>query len=164
MEDHLLEEIVSEKSKKLDQVEVDKETKNWLLVNIDSSPYAIESCLIKEIIKDVQIFPLPFVPSYIPGLINRHGDPYTVIDLYQLFNQKKQETSLFLIVNDDEQTALQITDILEFRSTSVDSIRKFSDSTSAQFFSGIIVIDEKEIPIIDIQLINEQVRQDFGSN
>ena len=56
------------------------ESKSWLIFNCLSDSYAIESSCVREILRNNVVFPVPFVPSYVKGVLNFYGKPFAVID------------------------------------------------------------------------------------
>ena len=72
--------VISESQKASEAQEVEKKTTVWLIFSIAGKKYAMRSADVLEIIRDVPIYKLPFMPAYIEGVINRRGDPFTVIN------------------------------------------------------------------------------------
>ena len=67
----------------------------WLIFTIGNQAdgknlYAIPADSVKEILRDATVFPLPFVPPYVNGVLNRYGDPYVVIDSAVLEGKEAQ--------------------------------------------------------------------------
>lgn len=134
----------------------------WLVFSVDEEMFAIEAPVAKEILKNMDIYPLPFVPDFIKGVINRHGDPYTVVDLAAFLGKGKQDTSLFIVLNlSDNQFCVQITDILDFHTAPENSVIKIADVQDAPFYSGTIEYKNKNIPIIQLDKIYEKIRDDL---
>ena len=96
------------------QEENEERTVKFLVFDIRGKKYALHAEDIREIVMDIPVFYIPFVPPYIRGLINRHGEPYTVFDLNVLFEKEKQDSSTYLILNlENDQLAFLISDIRE---------------------------------------------------
>ena len=64
----------------------DKRLSTWLIFAIAGKKFAIRSSEVLEIIGDMSVYRLPFMPAYIEGVINRRGDPYTVINPLAVIN------------------------------------------------------------------------------
>jgi len=128
---------------------------NWLVFTINEVFYALPTVFVKEILRDSEVFPIPFVPAFINGVLNRYGDPYAVVDPALLLGKKKQETSLFIVINDESRTCLRITDVIEFHSTSESDVRKFTEAE--QYLDGAIEYNGNEVFIVNTQAILEKV-------
>lgn len=136
----------------------------WLVFSVNDETYAIEAPVAKEILKNMDIYPLPFVPDFIKGVLNRHGDPYTVVDLAAFLGKEQQTSSLFIVLNlTDNQFCVQITDILDFHTAPETSVIKIADIQDAPFYSGTIEYKGKNIPIIQLDKIYEKIRADLES-
>lgn len=160
----LIEEIKESQNDNLEEIEAiqDGVEKTWLIFSVNDKQYAIEAPVAKEILRNMDIYPLPFVPEYIKGVINRHGNPYTVIDLAAFFGDEQQEASLFIVMNlEDNQFCVQITDILDFHTANESSVIHITETEDLDFFNGTIEYQEKNVPIILIDKIYETIRKDL---
>lgn len=77
---------------------------------IDEGLYGIEIQYLREIIKYVDISPVPHSPDYIKGLINLRGQIVTLIDLKKRLNDEStdiaEDTSNIILRTDQELKAL----------------------------------------------------------
>ena len=161
MDEKLIQEIKDSKSSAtVSEKAQEKET--YLIFSVNESLFAFPSCDVKEILKDSQVFPVPFVPSYIKGVLNRYGDPYAVIDLASLVGEKEQNSSLFVVINDESHSCLKITDVKEFYSAAKKEIVGFSENEFSEFFDGALKIEGKEIFIINLQNFFKKVGKDLA--
>jgi purine-binding chemotaxis protein CheW len=53
----------------------------YLIFSIQDRRYALPSKLISEVAAYEKVFPLPLLPPYVRGIINRYSVPYALIDL-----------------------------------------------------------------------------------
>lgn len=146
--------IQNDQSSKENKVEEVKKL-NWLVFTMNEAFYALPTSFVKEILRDSEVFPIPFVPSFINGVLNRYGDPYAVIDPALLLGKKKQETSLFIVINDESRSCLRITDVIEFHSTNESDVRKFTEAE--QYLDGSIEYNGNEVFIVNAQAILDKV-------
>ncbi len=161
--DDLIDEIESV-DKDLETVSnTENESQNFLVFNMNAETYAIQTSFTREIMRDLAVYPLPFVPAYVNGVLNRHGDPYTVIDPMILLGKEPQNNSLFLVLNfDTEQLCLRISDVIEFLPIKANEIKKFSNHISVTYFEGTITWKEKEIPILNTRSFIDKLRLDLN--
>ena len=152
-----------------------KKIVTWLVFSMGEERFAIASTSVSEIIRDVEVYPLPFVPSYIEGVLNRRGDPYTVIDPLRILERKTddgKETShsdvpLFLVLElKDDQLCLHISDILFFHETAEEDLRVFmdKDKNNISFYKGTVEYNHNEIPVLDADAFEQRLRRDLGSS
>ncbi len=156
---HEIEAVDIAETKVSDTLEKDK---TFLVFNMNTETYTVQASLSREIMRDLTVYPLPFVPSYVNGVLNRHGDPYTVIDPMIILGKEPQKGSLFLVVNfENEQLCLRISDVVEFLPVKASEIKTFSNHLSVAHFEGTILWKEKDIPILNISSFIDKLRLDL---
>ncbi len=161
---HIEEQIVDS----ADEVKVEDHSKTtWMIFEICSKRYAIKAEEIHEIIKDVAVYPLPFLPSYIEGVINRRGDPFTVINPLSIIEESGEgvsDQSLFLILKrEDDQLSIHISDIISFHQTETSDIHLIPNNDDEGVFSGTIDYENEEIPVFNTDAFELLLKKDLGS-
>lgn len=151
------ENIVSDvevQSKKLDK---------FVIFLIDDKEYCFPQEIVQEIIIDSEVYYLPFVPGYIRGLINRQGEPYTVVDLKILMGDQALNANKFIIIRSKtDKLSFIITDILKIIPVEKDNINVIQDQNDADnYFLNIITMDDKKIPVIDYHKIVKRIKNDI---
>ncbi|AEE16919.1 chemotaxis protein CheW [Treponema brennaborense] len=137
-------------------------SRTWLLFAINKRLFAVPSDEIKEILKDFEVFPVPFVPPYVKGVLNRYGDPYVVVDPALLLGEEEQNAALFVVLNDASNTCLKITDIQDFYSAPETNVVQFSETAMSDFFDGTLHADGREALVINIKSFFKKVGADFA--
>lgn len=165
------ETIVSEINS-VDRGEVVAEEKlltTWLVCMICGKKYAIRSAEVLEIIRDVSVYRLPFMPPYVEGLINRRGDPFTVINPLALTGdssetQEPPKEPLFLILKrTDDQISFHISDILFFMEVDENDMNMIPGTNEDRFFLGTIDYGEEQIPAFNPDAFEELLGKDLGN-
>ncbi len=135
----------------------------YLVFSIESGKVSFKAELVKEIVLNTSVYFIPFCPPFISGLINRHGEPYTVIDLNVLLENQKQETNKFIIMNlKDDHIAFSIKDILEIADIPQSAIFKADlQKKENEFVQGFIDYNNEKVFIIDLDKINERLANEL---
>lgn len=133
---------------------------SYLFFKCNNNLYAIESNYVREITRNATIYPLPFVPKYIKGVLNNYGQPFAVVDIALLMEEPVLTSKLFMILNDDSCTALQISDILEFGSLESKELHKISDDDDLNLFLGTVDFQGQEAPVLNVSSILQRVQND----
>lgn len=138
-------------------------TQRYLIFSLEGKKYALQAEYAREILINTEIYFLPFVPAYISGLINRHGDPYTVIDLKVLLESTPQKSTRFLVLNvENDQIALLIEDIIDISEIDEKELFKLSsDDREGDFFKGSFNFKGDEVLILNIRNILEKLDHDL---
>ena len=144
-----------------DKKESVSKERTLLLFSIQSGIYAVPSTSVRELLREVDVYPLPFVPPYIDGVLNRYGEPYVVIDPSMLLNNEAQDASLFLVFNDDNKMCIRISDVYDFYTVPNEDIKFFLDKDKKVLFKGTFKYNDSEVPIIDQNAVLEKVEKDF---
>lgn len=140
----------------------------WLIFTIGNQAdgknlYAIPADSVKEILRDATVFPLPFVPPYVNGVLNRYGDPYVVIDSAVLEGKKAQQSMLFIVLNDESHTCLRITDVRDFFTVSEKDVIHFSEEELSDYYEGTLKVKNQEVFVLKVQAIIEKVKKEIAA-
>ena len=146
----------------------DKSMTTWLIFLISEKKYAVRSSDVVEIISDLSVYHIPFMPKYIEGILNRRGEPFTVVNPNSIFeedsNTAPPDKSLFMIFKrDDDQLSLHISDILLFTKIEDTELKLIPDATEESFFLGTVTYEEQEIPVLNPNAFEVLLRKDCGS-
>lgn len=166
MNEEIIERIAQGDKTEKEVIE-EKRMVTWLVFSIAKKKYAVRSGDVLEIIRDVSVYKLPFMPDYIEGVLNRRGDPYTVINPRVLINDistTPPEEPLFLILKrDDDQLSIHISDILLFAELEEGALNQIPDKNEEGFFLGTISYGGDEIPVLNPNAFELLIRKDLGS-
>ena len=140
----------------------------WLIFAIGNQAdgnnlYAIPSGYVKEILRDATIFPLPFVPPYMNGVLNRYGDPYVVINPATLEGYDAPKSLLFIVLNDESHSCLRITDVKDFFTASEKDVVHFIESELSEYYDGTLKVDGEDVFVMNIQAIIEKVGKEIAA-
>lgn len=144
-----------------------KNTTTWLIFSIAQKKYAMRSTEVLEIVRDVAVYKLPFMPAYIEGVLNRRGDPFTVINPLAVIGATETtppKEPLFLILKrDDDQVSIHISDILFFTEMAESDLNLIPNSDEEGFFLGTLGYGHEEIPVLNPNAFEILIRKDLGS-
>ncbi|MCR5189226.1 MAG: chemotaxis protein CheW [Treponema sp.] len=167
MSEEILSLIKSSSQENTESQELDKEA-IWLIFTIGNQAdgkniYAIPADSVKEILRDATVFPLPFVPPYVNGVLNRYGDPYVVIDSAVLEGKNAQESKLFIVLNDESHTCLRITDVRDFFTASEKDVVHFTEEELSDYYEGTLNVNGQEVFVLKVQAIIEKVGKEIAA-
>lgn len=140
------------------------ETARYLVFHVEGKRYALPSGMAREILIDSPIYSVPFVPPYVRGLINRHGEPYTSFDLSMFLSQRHIEGTTHLVLNvNGDQVALLVSDVVEILEVPIADILEISASQDSEsWYSGSFTLDETEVLILNLEGILSRLRSEVG--
>lgn len=159
----ILERIESEERPETDIEVKEERIYRYLVFSIGEQELALTAEEVREIATHNEIYYVPFVPPYIRGYANRHGQPYTVFDVHMLFENSELEGKHLLILKiNDDQIALLISDVEEIVRVPESKIYSLSSSDdTSQYFSGALKVNEREVFILNVHKILERLERDI---
>ena len=136
----------------------------FLIFAMGESSFALPPSSVREIVPGLAVFPLPGCPAYVPGLVNCHGKPYTVIDLRVLFENERQAAEQFLVLNlDDDDVALGCTEVEEIIEVAHSALSSFAANDAAgRFCSAMLEHADRRIPVLAVAQILKELEHDLA--
>lgn len=140
-----------------------EKNRSFVIVQIDTRKFAFPSETVLEIFLTDTVYYIPFCPGYVTGFINRYGEPYTVIDLLALEEDRKQDNKRFIILKSDEdQLAFMVEDVLDIFPIASDSIVPLElESHTSDYLVGSFEFNGDTIWIVDSFKILERLETDL---
>lgn len=138
--------------------------RTWFVFTTGQKKYALLSSEVKEILRNVPVFSLPFVPEYIDGILNRYGEPYAVIDPSPLLGDAKQNSALFIVLKSESHICLRITDVLEFQTIADSKLKYFSNSEGQSYYECSFEFDGTEVLVLNPLAFIEKVEKDIEAS
>lgn len=147
-----------------DAVEVETMVK-FLVVQIKDTKYALHADQIREIVMDVPLYFVPFVPPYIRGFINRHGEPYTVFDLHAMFEREPLDSATFLIsAMQNDQIAFLVSSVTEILKVPERNVRLLTSTDDRDtFFSGAVSTQGDDVFILNLSNVIHRLAHDLNT-
>ncbi|MFA5879110.1 MAG: chemotaxis protein CheW [Candidatus Margulisiibacteriota bacterium] len=138
--------------------------KKILIFIVHDQEYAMEIDYVKEVIKTVEINPLPQVPDYVKGIINYRGKLIHIFEIKKLLGQKKilhDDQKKIIIVNINNLVfGFLVDDVIEVKTLNENQIDLPKDlldeNFDAIFFNGIIKLEARIIYLLNIESILNQ--------
>ena len=163
MSEEILSLIKSETSEKSEEKTEEKKA-TWLIFTIGENFFAIPAETVKEILRDATVFPLPYVPGYVNGVLNRYGDPYVVIDFAALEGKAVKDSNLFIVLNDESHSCLRITDVKDFFTAAEEDVVPFTETELSEFYDGTLTVNGKEVFVLKIETVIEKVGKEIATS
>jgi len=157
-------------------MEVDAETpqqsagEKHLIFTILGKYYTFPSRFIGEVTAFERVYPLPLLPDYIQGIINRYSTPYALLDLGLLIQKTATSLSKVVVLKESiDKVAFLIDDVVDIADVPPEKIMKMEqageDSTDIiessfewQGQDG----QSTNVFVLDISRILGRIRSDFG--
>jgi chemotaxis signal transduction protein len=134
----------------------------FVVFRVDKRAFALPAEEVREISFDNQIYFVPFLPPYVRGYANRHGTPYTVMDIRMFFDKSLLESSTLLILDiPDDQPALLISDVEEIVKVPESEIHTLSSTDEVSiYFLESISLKGDETFVLNTRTLLERLEND----
>ena len=136
----------------------------FLVFCVKGNRYAIPSKSISEVAVLDKYFPLPLVPDYIRGIINRYSIPFALIDICRfLLNDDSDSHKIIVLKEEIDKLAFLIDDILDIVDLPHEKIIKtdLEECSSARSIKAYFEWKGSNVFCIDTEELINCIKQDF---
>jgi len=142
----------------------------YLVFNVRDKRYAIPSKVIGEVAVSEKVFPLPLVPEYVRGIINRYSVPYALIDIgFLLLGEASGARKVIVLKEEVDRLAFLIDDVTDIADLGPDKLMKIEQEEAGPVSAaGTALVgaffEWKNSPVfcLDIKEITRRIRGDFS--
>jgi purine-binding chemotaxis protein CheW len=142
-------------------------TEKYLIFTVEEKRYALQSVFISEVAVLEKVFPLPLVPGYIKGIINRYSVPYALIDLrFLLFKDASSAGKVIILKENLDRLALLIDDVTDIADLASGQLMNAGSEDTVISGSIHSFFEWKGNPVfcLDAGELISRIKQDFGQN
>ena len=136
----------------------------YLIFTVREKHYALPSKIISEVAALDKVFPLPLIPDYVRGIINRYSVPYALIDISFLLHSEQSNAKKVIVLKEEvDKLALLIDDVTDMADLSPGKLIK-TEQEEGEISSLVSSYFEwKGYPVlcIDTEELINRIRQDF---
>ena len=127
---------------------------SYLIFSIKEHRYALRGSLIRQIVHAQNVRALPFVPEYIEGILNVHGNPFTAVNVAMMDGEEdcKIEGLTFIVLKrDDDDFCLHVS-----------NIELFYEPEKEDIFENRIKYKQQFIPFFDADRVEAKLFKDLS--
>jgi purine-binding chemotaxis protein CheW len=144
--------------------EQDKNSEKYLIFSIMDKLYSFPSRIIGEIVLFDAVYPLPLMPSFILGVVNRYSIPYALFDIGLLFYNTPSPRKKVLVVKEIiDRISFLIDDVSGIADLQLDelyNIEKSTDSTDlSDMISASFYWNNNNVFVLDIHKILRRITE-----
>jgi purine-binding chemotaxis protein CheW len=140
----------------------------YLIFTVGDKKYALPSKLIGEVSALEKVFPLPLLPGYIKGIINRYSIPYALIDLDALLLDNRPDPApggfakIIVLKESVDKLALligDVTDIADIPGEALLKIEQDGEGPEGGLIQASFEWKEDHILCLEVQKLIDTVKQ-----
>ncbi|MDR0312844.1 MAG: chemotaxis protein CheW [Treponema sp.] len=130
----------------------------YLIFSVLNRRYSFPSRFISEIALFDTVYPLPLMPAYLLGIINRYSVPYALFDIGLLLFKTEASRSKVLVLKDEiDRIAFLIDDVIDIADVPPEDLfpieRGAESNDIAEIVSGSFKWNSDDVFVLDIQRI-----------
>jgi purine-binding chemotaxis protein CheW len=139
----------------------------YLIFTILGRHYALPSKLIGEIALFDAVYPLPLLPEYIPGIINRYSTPYALIDVGLFLRKTATPRAKILALKEQaDRAAVLIDDVVDIVDIPPADLLQVEQDADANDIISVITSsflwNEINVFVLNIRKILDRVVDEAG--
>lgn len=158
----------TEKLENLDSPDISTENTNsekYLVFTILNKLYSFPSRYIGEVALFDAVYPLPLMPAYVLGVVNRYSVPYALFDIGLLFFNTPSPQNKVLIVKDDiDRIAFLIDDVSGIADIQPEKLLVVERSAEANDITDAVLAsfnwNDNDVLVLDIHRLLARVTGD----
>jgi len=141
-------------------------SEKFLVFSILGKSYCLPSRQIGEIALFDAVYPLPLMPSYVLGIVNRYSTPYALFDTGLLFQKTPCPRKKILILKEEiDRVAFLIDDITaiaDIQNEEIFTVEKKSDSDElTDGINASFKLNENDVFVLDVNKILNRVSEEL---
>ncbi|MDR3114339.1 MAG: chemotaxis protein CheW [Treponema sp.] len=143
-------------------------TEKFLIFTIQERLYTLPSRMINEVTVYDKVYPLPLLPEYVKGIVNRYSVPYALIDLGLFMLKTPSALSKVVVLKEGvDKVAFMIDDVVDIVDVPLEHILKVEQGTENQDATVVIEASfewhQMDVFLLSIREIINQIKKDFAA-
>ncbi len=132
----------------------------WVTFMLDGEKYGINVMQVREVLRDIEIAPVPGAPAYVLGIINLRGNVVTVIDTRSRFGLATVETneeSRIIIIETMGQTlgllVDSIAEVADILQSQIEVTPNVGNDESSRYIQGVHSRDGELLILVSVEKV-----------
>jgi purine-binding chemotaxis protein CheW len=143
-------------------------TEKYLIFTILGKFYTFPSRFISEVTAFDHVYPLPLLPGYVRGIINRYSVPFALIDIGLLIRETPTpEAKVVVLKETEDKLAFLIDDVVDIIDIPVTGLLKVEQGAEGDVTTDIIESSfewhDTHVFVLGVRQIINRIKADFES-
>jgi purine-binding chemotaxis protein CheW len=147
----------------LEENQVEDNVIQWVTFHLNNEVYGIAVMQVMEVLRSVDITPVPGAPDYVLGIINLRGNVVTVIDTRKRFSLPSKDVddlSRIVIIESNGQVLGMLVDcvaeVVYLKESEIDIAPNVGNDESSRFIQGVHSKGDTLLILVDINKLLTQ--------
>lgn len=132
----------------------------WVTFMLDNEKYGINVMQVREVLRDIEIAPVPGAPNYVLGIINLRGNVVTVIDTRGRFGlptvEINDESRIIIIETMDQIVGLlvdSIAEVADIPKSQIELTPNVGNDDSSKYIQGVHSRDGELLILVAVEKV-----------
>jgi len=129
----------------------------WVTFYLEAEKYGVNVLLVREVLKNTEIAPVPGSPPYVLGIINLRGNVVTVVDtrkrLGLAVREPDEATRIVVIEMDDQVLGIMVDSVAQvatLRESEIEYAPNVGNDDSSKYIHGVSNHDDELLILLDM--------------
>ena len=130
----------------------------WVTFHLGDEKYGINVAMVREVLKNTDIAPVPGAPYYVLGIINLRGNVVTVIDTRTRFalppHEADDNTRIVIIEREGSVVGMvvdSVSEVATLRASEIEFAPNVGNDESAKYIQGVSNQEDELLILIDLE-------------
>lgn len=132
----------------------------WVTFILDGEKYGINVIQVREVLRNIEIAPVPGAPSYVLGIINLRGNVVTVLNTRARFGLTSadfnEESRIIIIETNDQIVGLlvdSIAEVADILQSQIELTPNVGNDDSAKYIRGVHSKNGELLILVDVEKV-----------
>ena len=145
-------------------IQSDSSSLQCVTFTLDDETYGINVMQVQEVLREIEVAPVPGSPHYILGIINLRGNVVSVIDARTRFGLPSRESDEMtrIIVIEAQQQIIgilvdSVAEVVDIQSSEIDTAPNVGSAETSKYIDGVVSRGEKLLILVELnKLLSEE--------
>lgn len=129
----------------------------YVTFTLEEEVYGINVMQVQEVLREVEVAPVPGAPHYVTGIINLRGNVVSVIDARTRFGLPQRESTPLtrIIVIEAQQQIIgilvdSVAEVVDIEMSEVETAPNVGNEETSRYIDGVISRDDRLLILVDL--------------
>ena len=129
----------------------------YVTFTLEDEVYGINVMQVQEVLREIEVAPVPGAPHYVTGIINLRGNVVSVIDARTRFGLPQRESTPLtrIIVIEAQQQIIgilvdSVAEVVDIDVAEIETAPNVGNEETARYIDGVVSRDEKLLILVDL--------------
>ena len=149
------------------QANVSQGHMQYVTFTLENEVYGINVMQVQEVLREIEVAPVPGAPHYVLGIINLRGNVVSVIDGRSRFGLSVVESTPLtrIIVTEAQQQIIgilvdSVAEVVDVEASEIETAPSVGSDEASRYIDGVVNRDEKLLIIVDLNKLLTEAELD----